>query len=100
MNTNTVGKIDFHLIGWKSYNKITKKAMEQEFSWSGLIISLSIAFLIVLSVAFFLRTIYDSVSSREVKGGESVRILSEEKNLENGNEILMAINENVSKKEC
>jgi hypothetical protein len=38
-------------IGWKYYNTIRKKAVEQEFSWSGLIISLSIAFFVVAASA-------------------------------------------------
>lgn len=32
--------------GWKYYNTIRKKAVEQEFSRSGLLISLSIAFFV------------------------------------------------------
>lgn len=46
------------LVGWKYYNTITKKAMEKEFSWSGLIISLSIAFFIVLISAQILNGLY------------------------------------------
>jgi hypothetical protein len=48
----------FDAIGWKYYHTLKKKAMEQEFSWSGLIISLSIAFFIVISSAIFLRFLY------------------------------------------
>jgi len=53
--------LDLDHIGWRSYNTIKKKAMEQEFSWSGLFISLSIAFFIVISSAFALEFLYDSV---------------------------------------
>ncbi len=60
-NINTHANISFYYIGWKYYNKIRKKAMEQEFSWSGLFISLSIAFFIVISTAFFLNFIYQSI---------------------------------------
>lgn len=48
--------------GWKYYNTIKKKAMEQEFSWSGLLISLSIAFFIVLLCAQILSFTYESFS--------------------------------------
>ena len=50
-------------IGLKYYNSITKKAMEQEFSWSGLIISLFIAFFIVMVSAFALNLIYQSIEA-------------------------------------
>lgn len=52
------------LVGWKYYNTITKKAMEKEFSWSGLIISLSIAFFIVLISAQILNVIYRSTTNK------------------------------------
>jgi len=48
-------------IGWKYYNSIRKKAVEQEFSWSGLLVSLSIAFLIVFISAQALNLIYQSI---------------------------------------
>jgi len=60
-NINTHANIGFYYIGWRYYNKIRKKAMEQEFSWSGLLISLSIAFFIVISAAFFLNFVYQSL---------------------------------------
>lgn len=55
---------DFNLyhMGWKYYNSIKKKAMEQEFSWSGLVLSLSIAFFIVVSSALVLSSIYRSLT--------------------------------------
>jgi len=49
--------------GWKYYNSIKKKAMEQEFSWSGLIISLSIAFFIVIACAQGLSLLYQSIEA-------------------------------------
>jgi hypothetical protein len=58
--------IDFGHIGWKYYNKIKKKAMEQEFSWSGLILSLSIAFFIVMISAFLLSAVYKSLSAADI----------------------------------
>jgi len=50
-------------IGWKYYNTIKKKAMEQEFSWSGLLVSLSIAFFIVIASALFLNFIFNSIEA-------------------------------------
>jgi len=48
-------------IGWRYYNQIRKKAMEQEFSWFGLLVDLSIAFFIVISSAFFLSCLQKSI---------------------------------------
>ncbi len=62
--TNTKIQADcfnFGHIGWKSYNTIKKKAMEQEFSWSGLLISLSIAFFIVIACAQILNIVHQSI---------------------------------------
>ncbi|MDD4271278.1 MAG: hypothetical protein PHF50_00550 [Patescibacteria group bacterium] len=50
-------------IGWKYYNTIKKKAVEQEFSWSGLLVSLSIAFFIVITSALFLSFIFNSIEA-------------------------------------
>jgi hypothetical protein len=46
--------------GWKYYKQIKKKAMEQEFSWSGLLLSLSIAFFIVMITAYSLNLLLAS----------------------------------------
>lgn len=48
-------------VGWKYYNEIKKKAMSQDFSISSLILSLSIAFFIVVGTATMLNFIYYSV---------------------------------------
>jgi hypothetical protein len=53
-------------IGWKYYNRVTKKAMEQEFSWSGLLISLSIAFFIVITSATILNFINNSIVNNRI----------------------------------
>ena len=53
-------------IGWKYYNTIKKKAMEQEFSLAGLFLSLSIAFFIVLVSALFLSLFYNSIQSTNI----------------------------------
>lgn len=56
--------------GWKYYNSIKKKAMEQEFSWSGLLLSLSIAFFIVVISAFFLSNVHSLIESGGARLGE------------------------------
>lgn len=55
----------FGLITWRSYNSIKKKAMEQEFSMSGLVLSLSIAFFIVLGSAQALSVTYQGIVAAE-----------------------------------
>ena len=56
---------NFERLGWKSYNIIRKKAMEQKFSWSGLVISLSIAFFIVIACAHILNLIHQSIITEQ-----------------------------------
>jgi len=46
--------LNYSHIGWRHYNQIRKKAMEQEFSVFGLLINLSIAFFIVVSLGVLL----------------------------------------------
>lgn len=53
-------------IGWRYYNKIKKKAMEQEFSWSGLLLSMSIAFFIVIAGAYALNLLHASLEKAEI----------------------------------
>lgn len=60
---------NFGHIGWKSYKTIKKKAMEKEFSWSGLVVSFSIAFFIVVACAQALAIAHDSIIKK--RGGES-----------------------------
>lgn len=62
--------LDLRHIGWKSYNLISKKAMEQEFSWTGLSISLFIAFFIVFASAQALSMIYFSRESGAAQAQE------------------------------
>ncbi len=52
-------------IGWKTYNSIVKKAVDQEFSGraGGLIINLSIAFFIVIVSAYILNFIHQSLQT-------------------------------------
>lgn len=65
-----------HSFGWKSYTLLRKKAMEQELSWSGLIISISIAFFIVASCAVALRVIVASLEAKEATGSlQTERVL-------------------------
>jgi len=65
-----------HSFGWKSYQLLKKKAMEQELSWSGLIISISIAFFIVATSAIALRVIVASLEAQEATGSsQNERVL-------------------------
>jgi hypothetical protein len=60
-NVSSLRTFNFEHIGWKYYNNIKKKAMEQEFSWTGLFLSLSIAFFIVIFTAVCLSVFYQAV---------------------------------------
>lgn len=60
-NTSTLRANALKHNGWKYYNTIKKKAMEQEFSWSGLAVSMSIAFFIVITCAITLNLTYESI---------------------------------------
>ena|SRR3990167_2518169 len=62
LNKNQAGCLNLWQTGWKHYNTIRKKAMEQEFSWSGLLISLSIAFFIVVISASALSFINHNIA--------------------------------------
>lgn len=66
-----------HSFGWKSYRLLRKKAMEQELSWSGLIISISIAFFIVATCATALRVIVTSLEEKKNSGApQNERVLN------------------------
>lgn len=54
-------------IGWKYYNSIKKKAMESEFSWTGLMLSISIAFFIVLITAYSLSLLHTSYKKTKIQ---------------------------------
>lgn len=60
----------FERNGWRYYNIIKKKAMGQEFSskTGGLILSLSIAFFIVIISAQLLNMTYQSLESSKNQG--------------------------------
>ena len=64
---DTKCNVDFSpsFIGWKAYKNIKKKAMEQEFSLSGLLISLSIAFFVVLLSAYFLSILHSAIENKQ-----------------------------------
>jgi len=64
---NRPGCFNLEQTGWKYYNTISKKAMEQEFSWSGLFISLSIAFFVVIVSASTLSFINHSIMAGRVR---------------------------------
>jgi len=75
-------------IGWKSYNSIKKKAMEQEFSWSGLLISLSIAFFVVTVSALCLNFIFNSVKTNK----QHQELANKINYSENANQVNLSIN--------
>lgn len=66
INANA-NSLNFEHIGWKYYKQIKKKAMEQEFSWTGLFLSLSIAFFIVVISSFSLSFLYSSIEQNKIK---------------------------------
>ena len=66
---NQIDCFNLEHIGWKNYNLIKKKAMEREFSWSGLLISLSIAFFIVIVSSLFLNFIFNSAEANKKHRG-------------------------------
>ncbi|MBU0636751.1 MAG: hypothetical protein ABH818_01025 [Patescibacteria group bacterium] len=65
INKIRVNYCDLGHIGWRYYNEIKKKAVEQEFSWSGLALSLSIAFFIVVICAQGLNLSYQSIEANK-----------------------------------
>ena len=48
--------------------------MEQEFSWSGLAVSLSIAFFIVISAASVLSLCYQSIAANQIQAKSTDKI--------------------------
>ncbi len=58
-----INYFNWQKIGWRYFHSLKKKAVEQEFSWSGLALTLSIAFFIVIISAQSLNLIYQSVSN-------------------------------------
>ncbi|MCX6792450.1 MAG: hypothetical protein NTY12_00295 [Candidatus Falkowbacteria bacterium] len=78
----------FGTISWKSYQLIRKKAMEQELSWSGLVISLSIAFFVVAGCAGFLRLAYTSIENNN----NSAKQLDGERLIQSGALVKLFVN--------
>ncbi len=66
-NTTNLSAYAFEHGSWKYYNTIKKKAMEQEFSWSGLLVSLSIAFFVVLACAQALSMVYTAIERTKIE---------------------------------
>lgn len=60
---------------WKSYSDLRKKAVEQEFTWGGFVISLSIAFLFVFSGSVGLNALYEKTLDRNPSYPESSHTL-------------------------
>ncbi len=80
--------------GWKYYNSIRRKAMEQEFSWSGLLISMSIAFFIILAASQALNLTYETITKAKNKKVVEEKIYY----LENIKNINTNANENINAK--
>ena len=88
MNTsilNNAHDLPIEQIGWRYYSSIKKKAMEQEFSWSGLWLSLSIAFFIVIFASFSLSLLYNSLTNTALDG-----LIIQQDNTQN--ELIVEIN--------
>lgn len=75
--------VNLHQVSWKYYNSIKKKAMEQEFSWAGLLVSLSIAFFIVAISAQALNLAHKSIVSGQASGQQSNKQLYRLERIEN-----------------
>jgi hypothetical protein len=63
INAQSISGFGLRDLGWKDYNLIKKQAIAEEFSFSGLILSLSIAFFIVIASAMVMAIIYISINS-------------------------------------
>lgn len=59
---------------WESYKVLQKKVIEQEFSWTGLVVSCSIAFFVVVSSAFALGMICKSLERSIPEAKAEIRI--------------------------
>jgi hypothetical protein len=75
--------LDFRYISWKSYNLVKKKAMEQKFSWSGLLLSLSIAFLIVLISAQGLNLLHQLIVKKHLRAQQKNYQIYHSENIKN-----------------
>lgn len=64
---------------WKSYANLRKKAVEQEFTWSGFVISLSIAFLFVFSGSTALNSLYEKTVEKSSDNDRNTQIMRLEK---------------------
>lgn len=84
ISTLKIGGLKIEHAGWKYYNIIRKKAMEQEFSMSGLIVSLSIAFFIVIATSYSLSLMYKSINigkslvENKINGVEKILIIEKQ----------------------
>ena len=77
-NRHSLKRQQFNAFGyttWKSCNDLRKKAVEQEFTWSGFVISLSIAFLFVYSSSLGFNTLYEkSLSQKDEQQNQIILI--------------------------
>jgi peptidoglycan hydrolase-like amidase len=65
INAQSIHGFDYKDLGWKDYNLIKKKAISEEFSFSGLVLSLSIAFFIVIISALVMASLYTSIDIKK-----------------------------------
>mgnify|MGYP001558422465 CR=1 FL=1 len=78
-----IASFSFGHLGWRSYNTIKKKAMEQEFPAVGgrLLISMSIAFFIVVGSASALNIIYQTLLEKNKNNSVFPMVYRLEKNI-------------------
>jgi hypothetical protein len=65
INAQSLYGFGYRDLGWKDYNLIKKKAIAEEFSFSGLVLSLSIAFFIVIISALVMASLYTSIDLKK-----------------------------------
>ncbi len=69
-------KKEYSKIEWeRSYRQFKKKAMDQELSWTGLVLNLSIAFFIVAISAGCLNFIYNSIEAKNAQHIDEHRLI-------------------------
>jgi hypothetical protein len=93
LTNNRANSFNIEHIGWKYYNSIRKKAMEQEFSWSGLLTSLSIDFFVIIISASALNYINRTMISDTARQQSANKIYFLESSIYLSNNINQTINQ-------
>ena len=60
---------------WRACREVKKRAMDQEFTWNGLVFSLSIAFFVVFGASSALNSLYEHSNFAETKLSASLYAL-------------------------